>query len=127
MFEKIVANRQSPQCLEKGSVTLISEKDNKEDPGQYWPVIFTPASSENTEWILLEDAPKHMEDREVIRNSQYGFTKGKSCQINSVALSEPLIFGEFSRFWMKVLILSGCYPSFRMDLGIQNYVHVTHS
>ncbi|CAM5096516.1 unnamed protein product [Natator depressus] len=37
------------------------------------------------EQVLKESILKHLEERKVIRNSQHGFTKGKSCLTNLIA------------------------------------------
>ncbi|CAM5115094.1 unnamed protein product [Natator depressus] len=42
------------------------------------------------EQVLKESILKHLEERKGIRNSQYGFTKGKSCLTNLIALYDEI-------------------------------------
>ncbi|CAM4525236.1 unnamed protein product [Caretta caretta] len=42
------------------------------------------------EQVLKESIWKHLEERKVIRNSQHGFTKGKSCLTNLIAFYDEI-------------------------------------
>ena len=48
--------------------------------------MFVLYRGEITEEIFLEDMSKHIEEREAIRESQYGFTKANFCLTTLVAL-----------------------------------------
>lgn len=57
-------------------------KGRKENPGSYRPVSLTPVPGEVTEQIIPSAITWQMKDSRVIRNSQRGFVKGRSCLTN---------------------------------------------
>ncbi|KAK4827981.1 hypothetical protein QYF61_022683 [Mycteria americana] len=67
-------------------VLLHLLESKKNNPHHYRLVSLTLISGKIMKQVLLGHASRHMKEKKVTRNCQHGFTKGKSCLTNLIAL-----------------------------------------
>ncbi|CAM4378788.1 unnamed protein product [Lepidochelys olivacea] len=90
IFENSWRTGEVPDDWKKAKVVPIFKKGKKEDPGNYRPVSLTSVPGEIMEQVLKVSILKHLHERKVIRNSQHGFTKGRSCLTNLIAFYDEI-------------------------------------
>ncbi|CAM4637825.1 unnamed protein product [Caretta caretta] len=90
IFENSWRSGVVPDDWKKANVVPIFKKGKTEDPGNYRPVSLASVPGKIMEQVLKESILKHLEERRVIRNSQHGFTKGKSCLTNLIAFYDEI-------------------------------------
>ncbi|CAM4563207.1 unnamed protein product, partial [Lepidochelys kempii] len=90
IFENSWRTGEVPDDWKKANVVPIFKRGKKEDPGNYRPVSLTSVPGKIMEQVLKESILKHLGERKVIRNSQHGFTKGKSCPTNLIGFYDEI-------------------------------------
>jgi len=78
IFERSWRTGEVPEEWRKACVTPYFKKGKKEDPGNYRLVSLTSIPGKMIEQLILEVIIKQVKEKNIIRNNQHGFTKGKS-------------------------------------------------
>jgi len=91
IFERSWRTGEVPKDWRKVSVTPIFKKGKKEDPGNYRLVSLTSISGKVMEQLILEVIIKQVVgEQKLMRSSQHGFSKGKSCLTNLIAFYDGM-------------------------------------
>ena len=85
IYQQSWLTREVPVDWRLTNVTPIYKKGWKEDAGKYRPVSLTLVLGKVMEQIILSTIAHHVQDNQVIRPSQHGFMKGRSCLTNLIS------------------------------------------
>uniref|UniRef100_A0A8B9ZS82 Reverse transcriptase domain-containing protein n=1 Tax=Anas zonorhyncha TaxID=75864 RepID=A0A8B9ZS82_9AVES len=88
IFGKLWGMGEVPEHWRKANVTPVFKKGKKEDSGNYRPVSLTVIPDKVMEQLILGAVSRCIKDKKVIRGSQHGFTKGKSCLTSLITFYE---------------------------------------
>jgi len=90
IYRKSLKLGQVPDEWKVANVVPIYKKGSKADPGNYRPVSLTSVCCKMLESILKQDIMDHLTRNRLIRNSQHGFMKNKSCTTNLLEFMEKV-------------------------------------
>ncbi|CAM5178580.1 unnamed protein product [Eretmochelys imbricata] len=90
IFENVWRSAEVPDNWKKANIASMFLKGKKENLENYRPFSLISVPGKIMEQVLKESILKHLEERKVIRNSQHGFTKGKSCFTNLIAFYDEI-------------------------------------
>ena len=82
IFLKSLEPGEIPKFWELANITALRKGGDRGDPGNYRPVSLTSVLCKTLEKIIRENIIDHINNEELLRENQHGFTSGRSCLTN---------------------------------------------
>ncbi|GAB0186991.1 mitochondrial enolase superfamily member 1 [Grus japonensis] len=90
IYQQSWVTREVPVDWRLANVMPIYKNGWKESPGNYSPLSVTLVPGKVMEQIILSAITRHVQDNQVIRPSQHGFMKGRSCLTNLISFYDKV-------------------------------------
>ena len=90
IYQRSWSTGEVPEDWRLASVTPIYKKGRREDPGNYRPVSLTSVPGKIMERFVLRALRWQVQDKQGIRPSQHGFTKGRSCWTSLISFCDQV-------------------------------------
>ena len=91
IFCKSLSSGSVPEDWKRSNITAIFKEGDKSDPNNYRPVSLTCIISKVFEAIVKEQLIDFLYSNNIIKDSQHGFTQGKSCLTNLLTFMETIL------------------------------------
>ncbi|KAF2354701.1 Reverse transcriptase domain [Trinorchestia longiramus] len=106
IFNRSLVNGIVPDDWKRANVTPIFKKGIKQIPNNYRPFSLTSVISKTIERLLKVRITKHLDDQNLIYDTQHGFIEKRSCLTN-------LFFGEVNRIYDRTKAVNLVYLDFQ--------------
>jgi hypothetical protein len=90
LFQQSLFEGKLPEDWKSAIITPLFKKGSKADPQNYRPVSLTSIVCKIFESVLKDKILEHLEKHSLIRDSQHGFTRGRSCLTNLLDFLEEV-------------------------------------
>ena len=84
LFIKSLETEEVPVAWREANVVPLFKKGSKSDVGNYRPVSITSVAGRIFEQIIKDKLMEFLEENGLLRDSQFGFRKGRSCASNLI-------------------------------------------
>ncbi|XP_038671336.1 uncharacterized protein LOC119975618, partial [Scyliorhinus canicula] len=114
IFRSSLATGIVPEDWRIANVVPLFKKGSRDNPGNYRPVSLTSVVGKVLERIIKDTIYNHLDRNNMIRDSQHGFVKGRSCLTNLIEFFEKVteqvdkgravdvVYMDFSKAFDKV-------------------------